>query len=386
MWRKGGARSLIAGAIALLAGCAILDGPPPQPFPERRAAPERRILKGTAPIALLIPARVADRRAWAEDIHAAMLALRIEPSVENVCAVVAVTEQESSFRVDPALPGLPAMARQELEKRRERAGIPKVVVEAALKLASSNGRSYNERLDAASTERQLSDIFEDFAGRVPLGKRLFAEHNPVRTGGPMQVSIPFAQLHAAAHPYPYPVSGSIRDEVFSRRGGLYFGIAHLLDYPAPYDDMRYRFADFNAGRFASRNAAFQKAVGDLTDAAFELDGDLLRYEQGRALREVSRTEVAARTLAGHFEMTPSDIRRDLELAQSAEFERSRLYLAVFTLLDGVLGKPAPRAVIPSVVVETFKTTHPLTTSGYAARVTARYKTCLGTDPISISPK
>jgi hypothetical protein len=42
----------------------------------------------------------------------------------------------------------------------------------------------------------------------------------------------------------------------------------------------------------------------------------------------------------------------------------------------VLGKPAPRAVVPDIVVETFKTTRKLTSSGYAARVAGRYKSCL----------
>src|SRR6185436_13054968 len=126
---------------------------------------------GPALVEELLPARLADRRAWAEDMYAAMTALRVEPTAENVCAVVAVIEQESSFRVDPSIPGLPAMARRELDKRRELAGIPKVIADSALKLVSSDGRTYEQRLDSASTERQLSDLFEDFAGRVPLGKR-----------------------------------------------------------------------------------------------------------------------------------------------------------------------------------------------------------------------
>ena len=371
--------------MAVLAGCATPDGPSPQPdasspqpqsVPDPRTTPERRTLKGAALVARLIPARVAERTGWAEDIHAAMLALQIEPNLEHVCAVVAVTEQESGFQVDPPVPGLAAIARAELEKRRERAGFPKFMVETALKRPSSDGRNYNERLDAVTTERQLSDLFEDFAGRVPLGRTLFADRNPVRTGGPMQVSIPFGQAHAAAYRYAYPISGSVRDEVFTRRGGIYFGIAHLLHYPAPYDNVRFRFADFNAGRYASRNAAFQKAASDLTAIPLELDGDLLRYDQGRMLREPSRTELVTRRLARHVEMTSAEIRRDLELGQTAEFERSRLYLAIFTLADGVSGKPLARAVVPSIVLETSKTTRKLTTERYAARVGERYRSCL----------
>ena len=365
-------KKAVAVALAVLGGCAT----PTYDRPEVQRPELRRVLRGPALIAALVPVRLPDRNGWVEDIHAAMAALKVQPTPENVCAVIAIIDQESNFRVDPAIPGLGALARRELERRRERAGIPKVVVDSALALPSSDGRSYNARLEAATTERQLSDLFEDFAGRVPLAKTLFMEHNPVRTAGPMQVSIAFAELHAAAKRYPFRLTASVRDEVFTRRGGLYFGIAHLLDYAAPYDDMHYRFADFNAGRFASRNAAFQKAVSDLVGAPLELDGDLLRYENGRPVREVSRTEALTRGLAVHFEMTAEDVRRDLELAQSAEFEKSRLYLSVFTLIDGVTGARAPRAVVPAIVVDSFKTTRRLTTANYAARVSERYKGCL----------
>jgi hypothetical protein len=305
-----------------------------------------------------------------------MAALGIEANSENVCAVVAVTAQESDFRADPSIPGLAGIAARELEKRRASAGIPKFMLHAALAFQSSDGRSYSERLKVATTERQLSDVFEDFAGRVPLARTFVADRNPVRTGGPMQVSVAFAQAHAAVHPYPYSRSASIREEVFSRRGGIYFGIAHLLHYPAPYDDHLYRFADFNAGRFASRNAAFQKAVSDLSGAPLELDGDVLRYEQGLPARGRSSTELATLKLADPLHMSAAEIRRDLELGLTARFEHSRLYSGVFALAERVHGQPAPRAVLPTIVVETAKTTRRITSDGFARRVADRYRSCL----------
>src|SRR4029453_18049792 len=101
-----------------------------------------------------------------------MSALGVEPTVENSCAVIAITEQESSFRVDPPIPGLPELARRELDKRRERAGVPKLVADSALKLASSDGRTYEQRLETATTQRHLSHTFGDFASPLPPGKAL----------------------------------------------------------------------------------------------------------------------------------------------------------------------------------------------------------------------
>jgi hypothetical protein len=274
------------------------------------------------------------------------------------------------------VPGLPAIARKELERRRERAGVPAIVLDAALALPSSNGKRYGERLDMVRTEMELSDLFDDFIDRVPLGRTFFADRNPVRTAGPMQVSVAFAERYVQDRPYPYPITGSIRQEVFTRRGGLYFGIAHLLDYGAPYDRPLYRFADFNAGRYASRNAAFQSAVTQLSGVPLALDGDLLRYDGGRPAREPGSTETAARVVARRIGLNDDDVRRDLEVASGARFERTPLYERVFALADRMAGKPLPRAVLPQIVLQSPKITRRLTTDWFARRVDARYDACL----------
>ena len=332
--------------------------------------------EGRALVARLLPANVGERTGWATDIYAAIASLEIPPTVANVCAIIAVTEQESGFRVDPPVPGLAAIARREIERERERAGIPKLVLDAALALASANGRTYAERLDSVRTERELSDLFEDFIGRVPLGRTFLAERNPVRTGGPMQVSIGFAQAHAEGRGYPYPLSGSMRREVFTRRGGMYFGIAHLLDYPAAYDRPLYRFADFNAGHYASRNAAFQHAVTQASGIPLALDGDLLRYEDGRPAAQPGETELAVRSLARRLDLSHAEIRRDLELAKDVAFSRSALFTRVMSLADRAAGKPVPRAMLPRIELKSPKITRKLTTDWFANRVNTRYESCL----------
>ena len=355
----------------MLSACTAIEGPPPMPEYRRMSAAAGRML-----VNRLLPDGVKDRTAWATDIYAALAALDVPTTAENICAAIAVTAQESGFQVDPAVPGLAGIARKEIDKRRESAGIPKFALDAALALSSTNGKSYSDRLDAVKTEQQLSDLYDDFIGRVPFGKALFADRNPIRTGGPMQVSIAFAETHAAEKPYPYLVSGTIRQEVFTRRGGMYFGIAHLFDYAAPYTRPLYRFADYNAGRYASRNAAFQNAVTQVSGIPLDLDGDLLRYENGRPTREPGSTELAVRVLVPRLDLDNEDIRRDLERGKDYGFEQTRLYIRVFRFADQVSTSPVPRAVVPRIPLHSPKITRDLTTDWFANRVDARYQQCV----------
>jgi len=366
---------LLLACAALLTSCIV---PPPvgRPGLPQPSGP------GQAPPRVLIehalPKSVPDRKGWVNDIADAFLQLKIEPTREHICAVVAITEQESSFRVDPAVPHLGATAWHEIDARAEHAHIPKVIVHQVLEIKSSTGQSYAERIDGARTEKQLSDIFEDFTGSVPLGRSLFASWNPIRTRGPMQVNVAFADKFVEARPYPYPVKTSVDEELFTRRGSLYFGIAHLLAYPAPYDSYLYRFADYNAGQYSSRNAAFQDAVNAASKTQLVTDGALLPH--GDSTDTPGDTELAVRGLSDRLNLSDAAIHSALEEARTEKFEATLLYKRVFVLAERTTGHRPPAAMIPSIRLQGPKIERKLTTDWYAHRVNDRFERCLNQQP------
>ncbi|MEN0583592.1 MULTISPECIES: DUF1615 domain-containing protein [unclassified Kosakonia] len=317
-----------------------------------------------------IPASVKDREGWAQDLATTFSSQKLSPTLENICSVLAVAQQESNYQSDPVVPGLNKIAWKEIDKRAERMHIPTMLVHTALKIPSPNGKSYSERLDKVRTEKELSAIFDDFIGMVPMGQKLFGSLNPVRTGGPMQISVAFAEQHTDG--YPWKMEGTVRQEVFSRRGGLWFGTYHLLNYPASYTAPIYRFADFNAGLYASRNAAFQNAISKATGVKLALDGDLILYGSSDA----GSTELAVRKLGVSLGMSDRDIRRQLERGDSDKLEETKLYREVYRLAEKKSGKPLPREVLPGIKLESPKITRNLTTAWFAKRVDDRRAACM----------
>ena len=357
-------RLVAAAGICLisLAACS-----PPEPRP-RKATPEEI----RAQLSALMPASLQDRSGWAVDIQSAFQSLQLPPTTANLCAALAVIEQESGYKADPPVPGLGRIARGEIERRAGQIGVPKIAVAGALRLKAADGEAYGDKLARVRSERELSDLYEQIIARVPrLGRGLLAKANPVRTGGPMQVSIDYAEQYRQERPYPYADAGSIRHEVFTRRGGLYFGIAHLLKYPNSYPRHLYRFADFNAGHYASRNAAFQAAVSQATGKKLVRDGDLVLH--GR--EEAGLTEQALQTIADKLSMTPEQIRADLERSTRDEFEYSELYRNLYSVAERRAGRALPRAVMPQIALESPKITRKLTTEWFATRVEKRYRAC-----------
>lgn len=319
-----------------------------------------------------LPVTLEDRTGWARDIESAFTVMDIDPSPSNLCAALAVIEQESTFRVDPPVPGLGRIARAEIEHRADRFHIPRFLLNAILARKSVDGRTFDERLRKVRTEQELSVIFEDMISQVPLGEKLLPNLNPIRTGGPMQVRISYAKAHVGSYPYPLG-AGGIRSEVFSRRGGLFFGIKHLLGYPNSYTKPLFNFADFNAGHYASRNAAFQRAVALASSQTLSLDGDLLLPKA--RMSEPGATESALRRLRP-LAMDDAAIRKALQSGGRHSFESSALYRHVFAQAEAVINGPLARARVPEIKLNSPKITRQLTTDWFANRVNARWNQCM----------
>lgn len=351
--------------LALLSGCI-----PSRP----QAPPSPAVAQGRALIDVALPANLRDRNGWAADLSTVFSALDLAPTREHVCAVIAVAEQESGLTVDPVIPGLGQIAWREIDKDAAHAGIPAPVVHEVLKLKSRDGLTYEKRIDTARTEKQLSQIYEDFTGSIPLGRTLFASWNPVRTRGPMQVNVAFAHKYQAVRPYPYPLKGNLDDELFTRRGSLYFGTAHLLAYSAPYDSYLYRFADYNAGQFSSRNAAFQQALSLAAGVPVVQDGALM--VPNAPISQPSDTERVARRLAGRLRLDTTQIHADLMQDRDASFQDTDLYRRVFELAARGGTRRLPRASVPHIDLQGPKLHTRLTTAWYAQRVQGRFERCL----------
>jgi hypothetical protein len=209
----------------------------------------------------------------------------------------------------------------------------------------------------------------------------------------MQVNVAFVRQSAARKSYPYPLKGDIADELFTRRGSIYFGVAHLLGYQAPYPRYLYRFADYNAGQYASRNAAFQNALSVAAGVPVTPDGALvpgngsdsgLAAGAGEAFGAgatagaggVGSTAAAVRELNSRLQIADDSAQSALAEGKSALFEQTALYKRVFALADRAQGQPLPHAVIPRIKLQGPKISRNLTTDWYARRVNDRFQGCL----------
>jgi hypothetical protein len=408
---RAGRIASLASACLLL-GCATGHGsvaPKTPTIPPVLSAP-----LGVVEIAERIPLRVKERRAWSEAILAALVANELTADGESVCAVIAVIGQESGFAADPAVPGMAALVAKRMERYQARLGPLGEPLFTWLLAghAPDNPRTFKQRLATVRSERDVDRVFRDLLGyydanhpaiyaALNLAGKLasvnsLAELNPITTVGSMQVSVRFAEDWArsrnhevarqdrpAAH--PESASTNLREELYTIRGGVYYGTARLLSYPVHYGASIFRFADYNAGIYASRNAAVQAQLSRLTGTALALDGDLLSYEKdGSAKDEESESLRAVRAFAEQFapRLSSPQIRRDLLSEKTLAFEDTDTYRAIQAAFVSRFGAPAEYAILPRVSIVSPKFSGSRSTAWFAQAVERRYRTCLGAHTVT----
>jgi len=352
-------------------------------------------------IAALIPTRFKERVAWGEAIHNALAANELPLDRPSSCAVIAVIAQESGFEVDPVVPGLAAVAAARIDRYKAKLGPlgGPLFTRLLSGRAPDDARSFQRRLETVRTERDVDLLFRDllayYEGNHPalfatmewagkLSGHELADMNPITTAGSMQVSVRFAEDWARAHQSTIDTA-RLRDMLYTRAGGVYYGTARLLGHPAHYDSFLFRFADYNAGLYTSRNAAVQARLARLTGRKLALDGDLLSYDKNGVANDAeSESERAFQAFAQRHApgLSPAALRRDLLTEKTLAFEDTATYRALEKADAKAEATPAEGriayAILPQVAITSPKFTGTRSTGWFARSVQRRFETCLGT--------
>jgi hypothetical protein len=388
-------RTPCVGVVALAAALACSTTQP-----ATSADPRLRPL-GPAEITALIEARVPARAAWAQAVYDALAANGQPSNPSTACAVLALIAQESGFQEDPVVPGLAKVVAARMERYQAKLGPLGGPLFRRLLAgrAPPDPRTFEERLGKVRTERDLDVVFRDmlafykssypatfdavtFAGKLG-GVEDLAELNPITTAGPMQVNVRFAEDWAREH---HGDPARVRDGLYSRAGGVYYGTARLFAGQAAYPRALFRFADYNAGLYASRNAALQAQLARLTGKALVLDGDLLGYgKDGEIKDEDTQSMQALRLFRDSYAKDLSDrqLRRDARREKSPELEQSDTYRAIKDAFVRRFGTPPDYAILPQIALESPKLSRTRSTAWFAQAVDSRYQRCLtsaGIDP------
>ncbi len=337
---------------------------------------------------------VVDPQGWAIDLLDVLRTESLPASRENICSAIAVISQESGFVADPSVPGLGSLAEKTLQTKLGRIPILGRVALNFLETSPSLGESYMARIRAAKTERDLDmtyrSIVDDAGKRSSLSllvqsgllNQMIEDRNDINTIGSMQVSVRFALAKARQGRYlPMNLADvyAVHDDLYTRHGGMHYGVMQLLGYDSGYNRKIYRFADYNAGRYASRNAAFQKIISTLSKIKLATDGDLLLYDKNQqVLTKVSNTEAALRAVIKTFNLGIDDkkLRADLLKEKSAEFPATQTYLQLRDLYGRSIKQPVAFAVVPSIELNSPKIRRHMTTQNFAESVDRRYKSCV----------
>jgi hypothetical protein len=346
--------------------------------------------------------KLHDPMGWATDILGALQAHKLPQTPDNVCSLIAIIDQESAFSANPAVPNLGKISEKALIKKLNQHPLLGGQASNFLTQYPNPSHPFMQRIRQAKTERDLDWAYRDvMAGLAQVYKLSFLmnssftrdfieSQNEINTLGAMQVDVGFAiqhEMQRRGNALSLQDIYQLRDTLYTRKGGLYYGTLLLLGYETAYDKKLYRFADYNAGRYSSRNAAFQQALGALAKQPIIPDGDLLIYEPGGAISpSISNTEQMVRYVADKYGLILPDqrIRSDLMQEKTLGFNLTSTYKTVIRAYQLVKKSTPAYAIVPQITLHSEKTLRILTTERFANKVNQRYQRCIA-QPLAVSP-
>ena len=351
-------------------------------------------LNTTARLVRAAEKSVADPQGWAFDLLDVLQLHGLPQSRENVCAAIAIIDQESSFNADPVVPGLGKLSEMALQEKLAKVPIGGTIALKWLANTPNPQTSFLKRIRNAKSERDLDLAYRalvdygsrsaslDAVVRLGLLNTLIEDKNEIDTAGSMQVSVKFA-LDMARQRRWLPMTlddvYGVRDQLYTRHGGMYYGVKQLLGYDTGYNRKIFRFADFNAGRFASRNAAFQQVVAKLSGQKLSVDGDLLSYSKDGNVRKIVTSSEKAIRLASQKQnlgLSDADIRRDLLQEKNIDFVKTRTFTALRERYASTTKSAAAFARLPDIALNSPKLKRSFTTRRFAESVNTRYQACM----------
>jgi hypothetical protein len=340
-------------------------------------------------IAALVRPGTKDAESWARDVRVALVEAHQVPDRDHVCQVLAVIEQESGYAADPAVDGLGAIVDRGIHEALDSLGPLEGPTRKALLDHAPPGetRTFEQRINTLRTEHDVDRLFQDVVAyhrtKAPklarlaelLFPRLLERYDPIATAGSMQVSVAWAQSVGRDEGLD---AQAVRERLYTQTGGVQYGVRRLFE-GADYDDPVFRFADYNAGEWASRNAAFQIHLGTVTGLDVVSDGDLLSYDRnGRPSGDDGQTMTAllAWRLQNAPDLSEGHLRRDVRKEKEKAFEETETWKRVRADFEAMENRAPKYAAIPDVALVSPKMTRSRTTRWFAEMVDGRYRTCV----------
>jgi hypothetical protein len=314
---------------------------------------------------------------WARAIKESLEELDQPVDKEHVSAVVAVISQVSGFSISQKSSRMASILRKKIESA-ESNEVLRFMIETRLDQEASNGRSFRENIDAIESELDFEKWYDEFTSASITKPILLVLRKDasdlVTTIGSMQVSVKFAEEYPKK-----PVNagiGSVRDMLYTCKGGVFYGTAYLLDYKRDYDDWKYVFADFNAGHYTCRNAGFQKMLANLTHKKVVMDGDLMNYENGTTTPSATYETFIGFLQKKGLEFDENRIRNDFAKEKSYDFQETWSYRTIADLHKRKYGRTI-NALLPDIPLSSPKfASSNLSTKWFAQRVKSRFNRCM----------